>query len=246
MTPLAIGSTAAIASKQPQDVMGSSMMRVGVVLSHFATGSLLHERVDAFPLAESLIDDFAFLDRLVRTGGIDLVGGLAVEPVVRAAESCPLGCDDADVRRSEALAQRARIEGGLVFVGHALDTGISDRVCLPGRCEELIDFFLIGEDLDLDLVEHRPEVLVVLGMEYGAYVCKAEAFFHSAFSDTNPRDIPLADVHDALGIVDQVVDLTLENGLEVGLHLTAGNLDEDTQRHPGTGFNVFEVLPDNL
>ena len=170
MTPLATGSTAAIALEAAAGRHGIFHDGVGVVLLHFATGSLLHELVDAFPLAESLIDDFAFLDRLVGTGGIDLVGGLAVQPVVRAAESGPLGCDDADVRRSEALAQRARIEGGLVFVGHALYTGISDRVCLLGRCEELIDFFLIGEDLYLDLVQHRSEVLMVLGMEDGADV----------------------------------------------------------------------------
>ncbi len=72
-------------------------------------------------------------------------------------------------------------------------------------------------------------------------MCKAEALFYRAFSDTNPRDIPLTYMHDALGIVYQMVDLAFENGLEVALHLASGNLDEDAQWQPGAGLDVLEV-----
>jgi len=34
-------------------------------------------------------------------------------------------------------------------------------------------------------------------------------------------------MHDALDIVDQVMELALEDGFEVRLHLTAGHFNED-------------------
>jgi len=43
----------------------------------------------------------------------------------------------------------------------------------------------------------------------------------------NPGDVALTDVHDALDIVDEMVDLALDDRLEVGLELAAGNLDVD-------------------
>ncbi len=46
----------------------------------------------------------AQLDRLVGPGGIDAEGGLAVEPVVGAAQALALRADDADVVGSERLA----------------------------------------------------------------------------------------------------------------------------------------------
>ena len=70
---------------------------------------------------------------------------------------------------------------------------------------------------------------------------KAEAFFHRAFTDTDPRDISLSYVHEALSIVDQVVDLAFENRLEVGLHLATGHFHEDSQRHSGAGLDFLEV-----
>ncbi len=44
---------------------------------------------------------------------------------------------------------------------------------------------------------------------------QVEALFHGALTDTHPRDVSLPYVHEALSIVDQVVDLALEDRLEV-------------------------------
>ncbi len=62
-----------------------------------------------------------------------------------------------------------------------------------------------------------------------AHVADAEALVVGRPAQADPGDVALADVHDALGVVDQVVDLALEDGLEVGLHLAPGHLDEDAQ-----------------
>ena len=45
------------------------------------------EVVDSLPLAEHGIDHLALLDRLVAAVRVDLVGRLAVQPVVGAAEA---------------------------------------------------------------------------------------------------------------------------------------------------------------
>ncbi len=51
---------------------------------------------------------------------------------------------------------------------------------------------------------------------------------------------------DALGAVDQVVDLPLEDRLEVGLHLAARHLHPDGQRQAAAGLDVVDVRADDL
>ena len=51
-----------------------------------------------------------------------------------------------------------------------------------------------------------------------------------ALADARPGDVALAVVLDALDAVDEVVELALEDGLEVGLHLAAGDVDDHAER----------------
>src|SRR5665811_2616554 len=55
---------------------------VRVEALHGVVRGLVHELVDPDPLTLDLIHSHALGDRLVRPGGADLEGGLAVEPVV--------------------------------------------------------------------------------------------------------------------------------------------------------------------
>jgi hypothetical protein len=53
-------------------------------------------------------------------------------------------------------------------------------------------------------------------------------------------------VHDPLGVVDQVVDLPLQDGLEVLLHLPAGYFGHDGNGKLGGGFEALDVRTDDL
>ena len=71
---------------------------------------------------------------------------------------------------------------------------------------------------------------------------QGEAFLHRGLADPVPGDITLADVHYPLGIVHQVVNLPLQNGLVVFLHLAAGYLNHHSQGQLVALFAVGEVL----
>ena len=60
-------------------------------------GGLVDEVVDTLPLAQDRIEAFALFDGLVGAGGVDLVGCLAVHPVVGAAQAGPLRAHRADM-----------------------------------------------------------------------------------------------------------------------------------------------------
>ena len=212
-----------------------------------AAGGLEDKIVDAFPLSQLGIDGLALWHRLVGAGGIDFEGGLAVHPVIGAAESGPLRADDADMAGGERLAQQCRNSR----------YRWSRRSCLrcghPGRhrppwpfpaCS--LDIFFIGINLHLELVEDTAEVLVQFGMQDLADVLQPEALFHGLFADAHPGDIALADVHDALGVVDQVVNLALQDRFVVLLHLASGHLHDDGQGQLGSGRNIGNLRPDDL
>jgi hypothetical protein len=68
-----------------------------------------------------------------------------------------------------------------------------------------------------------------IGVQDDTDVLERETLFDGGLADTHPGDVALADVHDALDIVDQMVNLALQDRLEVGLHFPAGHLDENAQ-----------------
>ena len=90
-------------------------------------------------------------------------------------------------------------------------------------------------------VEDGAEVLVELGVQDRADVLQGEALFHRGLADAEPGDVPLPDVHDALGVVDQVVNLPLQDGLEVGLEVPAGHFHHHGQRQAHGDFVLGQV-----
>ena len=83
----------------------------------------------------------------------------------------------------------------------------------------------IREDLHLDLVDDAAEIGVEAGVQDVAEMLEVESLLNGILADANPCDVALADVLDALGAVDEVVNLPFENGLEVSLHLASSDLD---------------------
>src|SRR5208337_4010078 len=113
----------------------------------------------------------------------------------------------------------------------------------------LVHLFLVGVNLHLAFVEDGAEVLMVLGMQEDPDVLQAEALFHRGLADAVPGDVPLPDVHDALGVVHQVVNLPLQDGLEVGLKAAARYFHQHGQGQPGrdlVGGQVGDVLADDF
>src|SRR5512139_902394 len=73
-----------------------------------------------------------------------------------------------------------------------------------------------------------------------------KALLHRGFADSVPGNVALADVHNALSVIHQVVDLTLEDRLIVLLHLPTGNLDYNRQRQVGPRLHILHVGADHL
>ena len=66
-------------------------------------------------------------------------------------------------------------------------------------------------------------------MQQLADVLQAEALVGRAVADADPGYVALAVVLDAFGAVGEVVELALDDGLEVLLHLASGHLDDDAE-----------------
>src|SRR3990172_3754696 len=79
-----------------------------------------------------------------------------------------------------------------------------------------------------------------------AEVFDVEALLGRRVADPDPGDIALANVLDARGPVDEVMDLTFEHRLEVLLHLAPGDLDDDPQVHRALIRHVVEGGSDKL
>ena len=129
--------------------------------------------------------------------------------------------------RREGLAEGAGVIGLHALIGHLLHAIIPCLVLAPGPLCKIIHIFLVGIEGHLDLVQDVSEVLMEFCMENSADILQGEALFYSRFTDPDPCDVSLSDVHDALGIVDQMVDLSLQNGFKVDLHLASGYLYVD-------------------
>ena len=116
----------------------------------------------------------------------------------------------------------------------------------PGQFEDLFDVFFLGIDRHLAFVEDGAKILVQFRMEDLPKVRQAEALFDRLLTHAQPRDVALPDMHDALGIVDQMVDLAFQDRFVVFLHLTSRHLDLDGQRQLGTGFHVRDIGADQF
>ena len=202
--------------------------------------------VDTLPDPALGIDALALLERLVRAGRIDFVGGLAVEPVVGAAEAETLGGDHTDMVGGERLAKQAGIEGLDRFVGHRLQAAVALVIDLLGDGQALLDLFQVGHQRHLHLVDDRRIVGEELGMDDLAIVFQAQSLGKAVLRDAGPDDVALAHVPDAFGTVDHVVDLALQDRFEIALHLAAGHFDPDRQRHRGAGLDGVDIGADDF
>ena len=75
-----------------------------------------------------------------------------------------------------------------------------------------------------------------------AEVTYLETLFLGRFADADPVDIALAHVPDSLSAVDHVMDLALEDGFKIRLHLASGHFHPDAEGQRRAGFNVVYVL----
>ena len=126
--------------------------------------------------------------------------------------------------RCKGLAQSTGVEGRLILILHAFNTLIAEFVDVSGFFEKLGDAFFFRVKGDFDLIKNTTEVSMEFRMKNLAEVGDGKALVHSALTDSNPGDITLSDMHDALSIIDQVVNLAFENRFEVGLELASRHL----------------------
>ena len=219
--------------------------RVGVEVPDGLLGVGVDVVVDALPLTAHRIQALALDQRLVGTSGIDLVRCLAVEPVVRATQAQALGGDHAHVVGREALTQQARVERVDALVSERLHALVARSVCRARLDHAALDLFALGEERDLHLVDDRRILVQELGADDLAQVADQKALAARGLADADPVDVALAHVPHALGAVDQVMDLALENRLEIGLHLAARHLDPDAQRQRRRLSHVTRLRPDH-
>ena len=211
---------------------------VKVVMIDLLTGGLEDEIIDPFPLAQFRIDHLTLLNGLVRPGGIDLERGLAIHPVVSTTESCSLRADDTDMVGCKGLTERAGVEGVRCLIGHPLNTGIPFTIVLPRFGKDFIYCFHLRIDLHLNLVKNGSEILMELCMEDFSKMGELESLIYGSLTDSQPGNVPLANMHDPLGIVDQMVDLSFKDGLEVFLHLTPCDFCDNSKRKLSRRFDL--------
>ncbi len=146
----------------------------------------------------------------------------------------------------KGLTQGAGVIGFHILIGHLLDTLITGFVFAPGALGQIIHILFLGVKGDLNLIDDFLKILVELGVQHRADIFQGKAFFNGRFADPDPGDIALADMHDALNVIDQMMDLTLDDRLKIRLKFTPGDLDINAQRHGLALFNLGNVRADNL
>jgi hypothetical protein len=203
---------------------------------------IVHVPEDALDRVEAV----ALRDRLVGSGLVDLVGRPPVEPVVGSAQPQALGADDADVIRRKRLAEKAGIEGLHRFVGQRLEPPVPLVVHRAGDRHPPLHLVGLGDQRHPDLVDERGVLAEQLGVEDPPVVLEPQSLLEALLGDAGPDDVALPHVPDPGGAVQEVVDLTLQDRLEVRLHLAAGHLHPDPERERGTLLHRIDVGPDDL
>ena len=112
---------------------------------------------------------------------------------------------------------------------------------LIGHRAQLLVLRLVHDDPDLALVDDGVELALDLGVEDLADVAEAEAGLKVGLRNADTDHIALAGVHNALDAVEEGVDLALHNGLEVGLHVLARDLDDVGQGDLGADRDLVKL-----
>ena len=191
--------------------------------------------------AQTLVQAAILGNDLAGAVGVQLIGGLGVQPGHGAAQAQTLGRDDADVAGGEGLAQNAGVELIHGLVGHGLQAGVTGDERLVGLGADLLAALGTGADANLALIHHGLVLALDLGIQHLAQMTGAEAGLESGLGHADADHVALAGMHDALDAVEEVVELTLDNRLEVGLPGLAGHLQRDGQADLGAGLELVEV-----
>jgi len=188
---------------------------------------VLHHLVDGLIGAGALVQTAGLFDGLGRAVGVQLIGGLGIQPGHGAAQAQTLGGDHAAVGGGEGLAQDAGIELIHGLVGHGGQTVVTHVVA--GHClliQQLLGLGRVGDQGDLTLIHNGVELIHNHMVQHLAEVLHAQALVKGVVGHADAQQVALAGVHHALHVVEPCVDLTLDDRLEVGLHLLAVHLDK--------------------
>ena len=130
----------------------------------------------------------------------------------------------------EGLAQDAGVVAVHGFVGHGSQTVVT--LVVPGHSHLVAEFLRlgsVGDQGDLALVHNGVKLVHDHEVQDLGEVLYPQAGIEGGVGYTDPDLVALAGVHDTFHVVKPCVDLPLDNGLKVGLHLLAGHFDVGSQ-----------------
>ncbi len=205
-----------------------------------AVGVLLNGLVHVLVAAQMLVDAALLGNHLAGAGGIQLVGGLGVQPGNGAAQAQTLGSHDTHVAGREGLAHDAGVVHVNGLVGHGLQPVVTLVKDLVGGGTEFLVLLGIHHDLHLALVHNSLKLALDLGVQHLAQVTELEARLKVRLADPDADHVTLTGVHDTFDAVDPGVDLPLHDGLEVGLHGLAGHFHGVAERNLGAHGDVVD------
>ncbi len=104
----------------------------------------------------------------------------------------------------------------------------------------------ICDDLHLALVHDRVKIILDLRVQHLADVFRAESRLIGRVTDTDADHVALSGMHHALDAVDIAVELTLEHGLEIGLHVLSRYFHDVAQAVLASKLEAVEVRSDQL
>ncbi len=113
--------------------------RVHAHILHRTVAGLLRELGRAGPVSLDRVDGRPLGDRLVGAGRVDLVAGLAVQPVIGATETQPLWCNHANMIGGKGLAEGAGVEIIHSLIGQVGQTAVAEIICLAGFVQPLLN-----------------------------------------------------------------------------------------------------------
>ncbi|MBA7686314.1 hypothetical protein ES703_94757 [subsurface metagenome] len=198
---------------------------VEVIMVYLTPGSLINKLIYPLPLSISGINGFSLLYRLIRSSGVNFISSLTIHPVVGTAKAGSLWANGTNMTRGKGLAQSTGVVNISSFIGHTLNTSISNPIYCLCLLHYLMYLVLLGIQFYLHFIKYPTKILMQLGMDDGANMIKPETFFYSRFTNPQPGNISLPDVHHSLSIVYQMMDLSLQDRLVVILHISAGDLN---------------------
>ena len=78
-----------------------------------------------------------------------------------------------------------------------------------GNFHYLFHLVLNCVDFNLDLIKDCTKFLMQFPMQDNTKMLKGETFFNGCFTNPDPHDITLTDMHNTLNVVHQMMELTL-------------------------------------